>query len=105
VNSFAVGLCRPDITFVLDLDGAIARERMRQRPRPLGVVDRMEQEPEEFYDSVRHGYLRLAKKEPDRIRVIDASGSVEGIQAEIWRHLEERLKQKIEQESRKSGTD
>lgn len=88
INHFATGDCRPDLTFVLDLDGSIAQERMKQRAVPHGQVDRMEQEPPEFYENVRNGYLRLAKENPERIRVIDSAGSIESIEAEIWSHLE-----------------
>ena len=103
VNAFAVGNCRPDITLVLDLDGPAARERMQLRETPCGQIDRMEQEPPEFYEKVRNGYLRLAKEEPERFRVIDASGSIEVIEAEIWNHLEARLEDQMNLKIRKSG--
>ena len=46
LNRFAVGGCRPDITFLLDVDLATARNRMLRRVRPVGAPDRMEQEPD-----------------------------------------------------------
>lgn len=88
INDFAVGVTRPDMTFVLDLDPGEARRRLLRRARPAGPPDRMEQEPEAFYAAVRSGYLSLAAREPERIRVIDASRSVEEIEQEIWKHLE-----------------
>jgi dTMP kinase len=91
INDFAVGACRPDITFILDLDPDTARERLMRRPRPVGEVDRMEQEPVEFYERVRKGYLSLAESEPDRIRVIDAAQSVSSIEDTIWQHLEQKF--------------
>jgi dTMP kinase len=72
INAFAVGGCLPDITFLLDLDRATARTRMSKRDES---ADRIEREPEEFFEAVRRGYLDLAASEPDRIRVLDASGS------------------------------
>src|SRR5882724_10777487 len=42
INRFAVGGTLPDVTFVLDLDPAVARERMRNRPASVGAPDRME---------------------------------------------------------------
>src|SRR5581483_8846284 len=85
INDFAVGTCRPDITFVLDLDAKVARERMLRRPRPVDAGDdRMEQQPAEFYDAVRAGYLDLAKVEPERIRVIDGGKSADEVEADIW---------------------
>lgn len=91
-NNFAVGSLRPDLTFVLDLDPGEARRRLSQRPRPAGGPDRMEQQPLEFYRAVRDGYLQLAKREPARIRVLDAGAPVAEIESAIWSHIEAHLK-------------
>jgi dTMP kinase len=91
INDFAVGICRPDITFVLDLDPEKARERMLQRKRAAEGEDRMEQQPPEFYEAVRAGYLRLAAAEPGRIRLIDASKSATETEGEIRTHLRGKL--------------
>ena len=71
VNSFAAGGCLPDVTLLLDLATA---EGLRRASERKGPADRMEQEKEEFYESVRRGYLGLAAVTP-RIVVIDASDS------------------------------
>ena len=44
----------------------------------------MEQEPIKFYQDVCFAYRQLAAREPHRIRVIDATGSIEQIEEEIW---------------------
>ena len=85
VNDFAVADCRPNLTFLLDLDPGRARERMLSQPR---TPDRMEQQPVEFYEAVRNGYLTLAEHETSRVCVIDASRTAEEIEQEIWRHLQ-----------------
>ena len=90
VNAFAVGEYKPDLTFVLDLDLDTARRRLLQRP--TDKPDRMEQQPAQFYRDVRDGYLRLAKREPERIRVIDAGAAVEEIETTIWSNVERLLK-------------
>jgi dTMP kinase len=92
INDFAVGSVLPDITFVLDLDLEKANERLSSRPHPVHGVDRMEQQPPEFYEAVRAGYLKLAAMEPQRVRLIDASKSVPEIEREIWFHIEEKRK-------------
>src|SRR5881397_48619 len=69
LNAFAVSGCVPDITFVLDVDAATAASRM-QKPRK---ADRMEQQPAEFYERVREAYRELAKRDPNRIVLIDGS--------------------------------
>lgn len=88
INDFAVGACRPDLTFVFDLDPAEARRRLLRRPRPLDQPDRMEHQPASFYEDVRAGYLALAAREPDRIRVLDASRSIPELETEIWDHVQ-----------------
>ena len=84
VNAFAVGDCVPDITFVLDVDAATAESRMRREPRK---TDRMEQQPDEFYERVREGYRELATHEPKRIVLINASGDAGEIEKQIWKAL------------------
>jgi dTMP kinase len=87
LNAFAVGDCAPDITFVLDVDAATATSRM-QKPRRL---DRMEQEPPEFYERVRRGYRDLAVRELKRVMLIDGSRDKGVIEREIWQILLERF--------------
>jgi dTMP kinase len=87
INRFAVGGTLPDVTFVLDLDPAIARERMRHRAAPAGAPDRMENQPTAFFDAVRAGYLALARDNPDRVRLLDAAGPVESLAERIWQEV------------------
>ena len=44
----------------------------------------MESQPPEFFEKVRQGYLSLAKAEPDRIQVIDASASPSAVHGTVW---------------------
>lgn len=88
LNDFAVGDCRPDITFVLDVDLATAASRMSQSERR---PDRMEQQPREFYEQVRTAYRDLAKREPERVIVIDASQPIDKIENQIWETLTARF--------------
>ncbi|EDY16502.1 dTMP kinase [Chthoniobacter flavus Ellin428] len=91
INRFAVGDTLPDITFVFDLDLAIARERMRHRPAPAGAPDRMESQPAAFFEAVRAGYLALARENTTRVRLLDAAGTVEDLSNRIWQELAPRL--------------
>jgi dTMP kinase len=84
LNSFAIGNCVPDLTFLLDIDVETARSRMLRRIRPAAGIDRMEQEPLKFYKEVCAAYRELAAREPYRIEVIDARQSVEEVEGEIW---------------------
>ena len=80
IIAFAVGVCLPDLTFLLDLDRNAARSRLENRGR---AADRIEAESESFFAAVRRGYLDLASHEQNRIRVVDASGTPEEIAAVI----------------------
>jgi len=76
---------RPDITILLDIDAAagVARARGRNNSRGLETEARFENEAIAFHERVRQGYLALARQEPERIRIVEASRSMENIQAEI----------------------
>jgi dTMP kinase len=88
INAFAVGTTMPQLTLVLDLASDAAWTRIHQTGREL---DRMESQPIEFFEKVRQGYLGLARQEPQRIRVIDAAQTVEAIEAQIAKLVEDRL--------------
>jgi dTMP kinase len=77
VGHVATGGLEPDLTFVLDIDDACAARRLN---RPL---DRMERQGDDFRAALRAGYLTEAAKRPDRILVIDASRSIDEVQADI----------------------
>jgi len=88
LNAFAIGDCRPDVTFVLDVDPGIAHSRMRHIARR---PDRMEQESTEFYEQVREAYRELAAGEPNRIVLIDGSRPEDNIENEIWEIISRRF--------------
>src|SRR5450432_1823485 len=93
LNTVAVGTCWPDLTFVLDVDVETARARMMRRVRPATGIDRMEQEPLNFYEAVCDAYRELAAREPHRIQLIDAARSIEKIEQEIWETIAGRFGQ------------
>jgi len=85
LNTFAVGNCWPDLTFLLDIDVETAHARMLRRVRPAATgIDRMEQEPVRFYEAVCAAYRQLATREPHRICLIDATRSPDEMEHEIW---------------------
>lgn len=87
INAFVVEDCLPDTTFVLDMDAGKALERAQVRSNESGPKDRMEEEGLSFYESIREGFLRLAKESPERIVVIDADRTPEEVENEIWQTL------------------
>jgi|TARA_B110000116_G_C16714870_1_gene526289 dTMP kinase len=85
MNDFAVGDCLPDCTFLLDISVSEGRERIRARSG--GQEDRMEREPDSFFEKVRVGYLELANNNPERFVLLDASKSADELELEIWDNL------------------
>ena len=70
----------PDRTLVFDCSWEVARKRLATAGRPL---DRFEQEGREFFERARAAYLELARKWPDRVRIIDAERPVSTINVEL----------------------
>ncbi|MGH9942544.1 MAG: dTMP kinase [Pyrinomonadaceae bacterium] len=78
VIELATGGLKPDLTLVFDSPVAECRERAHRRKRDgAAEMDRLDAEDLSFHARVRDGYLELAAREPERVRVIDASGPVE----------------------------
>jgi dTMP kinase len=90
LNAAAVQGVVPDRTFLLDLAVAEGLERGPERREAEGSAakDRLEREDASFHERVREGYLRLAKRETNRIVVIDASMPLEKVVGEILGNLE-----------------
>ncbi len=74
----ALGSCgrMPDRTLVFDLEPSVAFARAT-----AGGADRMEAEGLAFQERVRAAYLRLAEQEPNRVRLVDASGEKDAVLA------------------------
>ncbi len=89
INRLAVGEAEPDLTFLLDLDAALGHERAIASSGEK--EDRIESMPLAFFETVRTGYLDLARAEPDRIAVIDASVGIDDIADEIARVFQKRF--------------
>ncbi len=77
LNEIATGGLKPDLTIVFDIESTIAQKRLQ------GEKDRLEKEGLEFHKALRFGYLELAKKEPDRIKVINADDTIENIHKKV----------------------
>ncbi|WP_251359894.1 dTMP kinase [Kangiella sp. TOML190] len=75
---------KPDLTIMLDLPIEVGLARAEER----GEKDRFESEQIEFFKRVRAGYLAIAEAEPERMKVVDASGTIEQVQQQIAKVLE-----------------
>ena len=90
VNSYATGGLTPDITFWLDIDPAAGRARAAK----AGELDRLELEKLDFHYRVYEGYRKIAEREPERVKRIDASETVDAIRDNIYKYLDELCRSK-----------
>lgn len=88
LNELAVDGARPDIVFLLDAPPAFGLARLEQFGKKK---DRMDMQKKDFYDRVREGYLSLAKHNPSRYVVVDATKSIEEVASVIWNILSARV--------------
>lgn len=77
LNNLATGDRRPDLTFVFDIDVETSMKRVGNEK------DRMESAGVEFFNRVRNGYHKISELEPERVKVLDASKSIEDIHKEV----------------------
>ncbi len=80
----------PTCTVLLDLPVAegLQRARARVAQQRGGVTDRFEQERAPFFERVRSAYLELARAEPRRIRIVDASRPLDAVRRDVASILE-----------------
>lgn len=86
LHRIAVGPIKPDLTLLFDIDLATATQRRKEQP------DRLELQSSAFFDRVRKGFLEIARKERRRVKVIDATGSIEDVFADVRKVLSRRIK-------------
>jgi dTMP kinase len=79
INAFGTGGLVPDRTLLLRIDPAAGRARSAERGAP---PDRLEQQPDAFFERIAAAYDALARSDADRIRVIDADQPPSAVLAE-----------------------
>ena len=83
LNNLATGGKKPDLTFVFDVDIETSMRRVGKEK------DRMESSGKDFFNRVRQGYLKLAKLEPNRIKVVDSTKSIEEVHQKVIEIIEQ----------------
>ena len=86
----AIDGAMPDLTLILDIDPEEGLTRARAR-RGEGEADRFEKEALAIHGRRRRAFLAIAKAEPDRCTVIDASGDADKVAAAVRRAVERRM--------------
>ena len=89
VINVAVGETRPNLTLLLTVSQEIGemRRAMRQATLPF-MRDRIEEADKTFFARVAKGFEAVAAAEPERVRVVDSSASVEAVCAKIWQFVQ-----------------
>jgi len=93
LNQWAAQGVRPDLTFLLDapVDEGLARARGRAGKNSARKGDRLERESSAFHRRVRRGYLAMARREPERFRVIPWREGAEKVHASLIEGLRDFL--------------
>ena len=96
-DKFVLGDFKPDLTFLLDIevDKGLARSGRRIAAEALHIKqteDRFENMAEEFHERLRKGFLEIAKKEPQRVSVINAGATQDEISDAIQSIVIQKLK-------------
>ncbi len=89
LNDFATDGLKPDLTLYFDIEAEEGLARIA-KSKERGA-DRLDRESVEWHQRVREGYLSILKKEPNRVRKIDASQPLEKVVADTLAVLAERV--------------
>jgi dTMP kinase len=79
LDAVATNSMRPDLTLLLDIDV----ETGLRRNKEINKNDRLEREDVAFHEKVKKGFHEIAKEEPQRIRLIPCSDSIDAVHAKI----------------------
>ena len=86
---------QPDLTLLMDseVSASVARARRRNTAAASGPHDenRFEQESRAFFERVHNAYLEIARREPQRVVLLDARQPVETVHREILEAVRARL--------------
>lgn len=88
IDSAVLDDFEPDLTLVLDLDPKLGLERALSRG---GAENRFEKFDADFHDRLRQSFLDIARRHPERCRVIDAGGTEDQVAEAIWAAVSRRF--------------
>jgi len=93
VNEMAAGGIMPDLTIVFDVTTEVAFSRIKNSRKSGG--DRLEQESCSFHHRVRQGYLKLANKFPQRIKVVSGEKTVTEVFQDVKGYVDHLILHKL----------
>ena len=96
ITALATNGLKPDMTLLLDLDPNLGLARAGKRLAHESKAatkgeDRFENKTRLFHHAVRQAFLDLARREPARIKVLNANQSSKALAEEVWAHVQTAL--------------
>lgn len=96
LNQLATGGLKPDLTLFFDVDVATGLKRIRRRGDIAAneseeQADRLDQEPTEFHERVRNGYLEIIAREPERFRIIPSADPIDLIRTRVLEAISDQI--------------
>lgn len=83
---------KPDLTIILDIDPEVGMRRSFAKAENMAVKElRFESRQMDFHRNLRHGFLEIAKREPERCAVVNADTDIETLHKQIVKVVEDRL--------------
>ena len=92
MNKYAIEDCMPTLTILFDLDPKIGQARISANKNR--EFNRLDKEKMDFHYKIREGYLEVARKYSNRIKVVDASRSIEEVEEDVYRLIKEEIKRR-----------
>jgi dTMP kinase len=81
LETYILEATRPDVTLIFDLP---VDEGLKRAHARAGAEMRFESKGREFHERLRESFLAIARGEPERCAVIDATGSLDEVEARVW---------------------
>ncbi len=103
IHQFGFSDLRPDMTFVLDLPPEQGLQRADARAKEQNNESRFEEKGLSFHKRVRDGFITLAKNEPGRFIIVDASGTAKQTDRLIKQHISKKLQVQHSNESKEQN--
>lgn len=91
LETVALAGLKPDLTLILDLPAERGLERAALRRGAGATPDRFEQEGLAFHQTLREAFIDIARAEPQRCIVVDASRSQSDVEEQIWNVVRRRF--------------
>ena len=94
INKFAIDTLMPDLTLLFDIEPKLGLERINANK--LREVNRLDLEQLEFHTLVREGFLIIYNREPQRVKRVDASKTIDEVFNSAYSLIKQAIKEKHE---------